>query len=90
MYHIMYPTMACLYPSFNHHTKKNVGSVGRGSWSWQRIMIVAEDDDLADDHDLARIACSCWNSMILVENKEPAFRNHLRTTSGPFWVKFGN
>ena len=49
----------------------------RGSWCWQRMMI------LADDHDPGRQACSCWNSMIFVENKEAPSRDHLGTTLGP-------
>ena len=57
---------------------------GRGSWCWQRMMI------FADDHDRGRQACSCWNSMILVENKEPAFPDHLGTTLGPFSAEFEN
>ena len=45
---------------------------------------------LAEDHDLGRQACSCWNNMILVGNKEPPFPDHLRTTSLPFSAKFQN
>ena len=68
---------------------------GRGSWSWQKMMILAEDDDpcrgwwswqrimiLAEDHDPGRTACSCWNTMILLGNKEPLFKDHLGTTFG--------
>ena len=59
--------------------------------------MLAEDDDackrmmtLAEDRDPGRKACSCWNNMILLGNKEPLFKDHLGTTSGPFSAKSEN
>ena len=57
---------------------------GRGSRSWQRMMI------FVDDHNVVRQACSCWNIIILAGNKEPPFPDHLRATSGPFLAGFQN
>ena len=55
---------------------------GRGSWSWQRTMILAEN------HDPGR--CSCWKTMILLEYRKPSFKDDLGTTSGPFSAKSEN
>ena len=59
---------------------------GRGSWSWQRIMM------LADDHDPCRRSCSWQTSMLLLEQYDIGWeqgttirappRNHLGTIFG--------
>ena len=88
IYIYIWPCLFCIRHSKSfkggHHVKIMVlveedHDPCRRWWSWQSMMILAEHDDPG------RSAWSWWNSMILVGNKQPPFRDHPRTTSGPFW-----
>ena len=66
---------------------------GTGSSSWQKMMSIAKDDaarivPLPDNHVPGRVACSCWNHMILLGNKEPPFRDHLGPPRDILFAKF--
>ena len=100
LYLLIWPWLVCIRHSKllreGHHAR-NHDICGRGSWSWQRIMILAEDHDsgrrswswqtsviLAEQHVLVRTIWFCWE----IKNHRSGTtlgppRDHLGTTSGP-------